>query len=51
MKINRMALANNGDTVLDESIKALKSSMQKKAAASATTADELSELIKKLRGN
>ena len=47
----RMALANNGDDVLFESINALKSSMEKKNAEGATTFDQLAELIKKMRSD
>ena len=49
IKLARMNLVNNGDKVLDESIKALKSSMQKKSAEKATSADELLNFINSLR--
>ncbi len=51
MKLTRMDLANNGDSVLRESINALKSSMQKKSVTSATTFDQLTELINKMRSD
>ena len=51
IKNERMALANNGDDVLFESINALKSSMEKKNAEGATTFDQLAELIKKMRSD
>ncbi len=51
IKNKRMALANNGDDVLFESINALKSSMEKKNAEAATTFDQLAELIKKMRSD
>ena len=49
VKLARMALANNGEEVLLETINALKSSMQKKTAANATTFDDLRMLISKQR--
>ena len=51
IKNERMKLANNDETVLLESIEALKSSMEKKTAAGATTFDQLTELIKKMRSD
>ena len=51
IKNERMRLDNNGDDVLLESINALKSSMEKKTAKSATTFDQLSELINKMRSD
>lgn len=51
IKLSRMNLENNGDEVLKESIKALKSSMQKKSAEKATNADELTKLINSLRAS
>lgn len=51
IKLSRMNLENNGDEVLQESIKALKSSMQKKSAEKATNADELTKLINSLRAS
>lgn len=49
IKLSRMNLANNGDDVLSESIKALKSSMQKKNAEKAVNADDLTKFINSLR--
>ena len=49
IKLSRMNLANNGDDVLEESIKALKSSMQKKNAEKTTSADDLTKYINSLR--
>lgn len=49
IKLDRMSLSVNGDSVLLDSINALKSSMQKKNAGTATTPEQLSELISKLR--
>lgn len=49
VKLTRMALGNNGEEVLLETINALKSSMQKKTAANATTFDDLRMLINKQR--
>ena len=51
IKNERMKLANNGEDVLLESIEALKSSMEKKNAAGATTFDQLAELINKMRSD
>ena len=51
IKNERMKLENNGEDVLLESIEALKSSMEKKTAAGATTFDQLTELIKKMRSD
>ena len=51
IKNERMELTNNGEDVLIESINALKSSMKKKEAVSATTFDQLAELIKKMRSD
>ena len=51
IKLARMNLENNGDTVLDDSIKALKSSMQKKTAEKATSADDLMKYINSLRAS
>ncbi len=50
-KLSRMNLVDNGDNVLRESIKSLKSSMQKKAAEKTTTADDLIALLNKFREN
>ena len=49
MKLDRMGLNDNGDAVFDESLNALKSSMQKKTAQQTSTPDQLAELISKLR--
>ena len=49
MKLTRMSLSENGNEVLRESINALKSSMQKKSAETASTFDQLTELINKMR--
>ncbi len=49
IKLSRMNLTNNSDDVLKESIKALKSSMQKKNAEKAVNADELAKFINSLR--
>ena len=51
IKLARMNLENNGDSVLDDSIKALKSSMQKKTAEKATSADDLMKYINSLRAS
>ncbi|MBQ9070287.1 MAG: DNA primase [Clostridia bacterium] len=49
IKLSRMELVNNGDEVLVDSIKALKSSMQKKTSATAETFDQLTDFINKMR--
>ena len=49
IKNARMALSDNGDAVLNDSINALKSSMQKKLNSDASTFDELETLINRLR--
>lgn len=49
MKITRMSLTDNGDKVLMDCINSLKSSMQKKNTSSASSYDELREMINKLR--
>ncbi|MBE6635110.1 MAG: DNA primase [Ruminococcaceae bacterium] len=49
MKLTRMNLTDNGDTVLLESINALKGSMQKKKAETASSCEDLSALIARLR--
>ena len=48
IKLARMNLENNGDAVLDESIKSLKSSMQKKSAEKVMSADDLTKYISSL---
>jgi len=45
MKIARMSLAENGPSVLAEYIELLAESMQKKAAGSVSTIDDLNKLI------
>jgi DNA primase len=45
MKLSRMMLAENGPSVLAESIELLKESMQKKAAGSVSTFDDLNKLL------
>ena len=49
IKLDRMELSVNGDSVLLDAIDTLKSSMQKKEAEKATTPEQLSEFINKLR--
>ncbi len=49
IKSSRMNLTFNGESVLEDSINALKSSMQKKSAANTATAEDLSALINNLR--
>ncbi len=49
MKISRMKLSENGISILRESISSLKSSVQKMAAESVTSIDELDKLISSLR--
>ena len=49
IKLTRMNLVNNGTDVLTESIKTLKSSMQKKNAEKATSEDDLLKFINGLR--
>ena len=51
IKLNRMNLVNNGPEVLTESIKTLKSSMQKKKAEKATNEDDLLKFINGLRAS
>ena len=51
IKLARMALAENGDAVLYESVNSLKSSMQKKNATNTVTPDSLLALISQKRGN
>ncbi len=50
IKHDRMKLTFNDESVLNDSINALKSSMQKKSAANTATAEDLSTLINSLRG-
>lgn len=49
IKLDRMDLSVNSDSVLNDAIDALKHSMQKKEAVKATTPEQLSDLINKLR--
>lgn len=49
IKLSRMNLTDNGDSVLTDAIKALKSSMQKKNAGKAESADDLTKFINSLR--
>ncbi len=49
MKIKRMSLSENGPSILDESIKSLKGSMQRKAAESVSSIDDLNKLINSMR--
>lgn len=49
MKLARMQLAENGPTVLKESIDSLKSSLKKKTAEAVTSIDDLNKLIKSMR--
>jgi len=49
MKIGRMQLAENGLSVLNESIDSLRGSMQKKAAEKVSSIDDLNKLIKSMR--
>ena len=49
MKISRMNLTDNGDSVLEESISLLKDAMKKKNAATATTFDALNDLINSMK--
>ena len=49
IKLARMNLSDNGDTVLCESINSLKSSMAKKTATATTTANDLMALITRMR--
>lgn len=51
IKLTRMNLVNNGTDVLTESIKTLKSSMQKKNAEKATSEDDLLKFINGLRAS
>ncbi len=51
MKLTRMNLTDNGEGVLLESINALKGSMQKKKAETATSSEDLSALIARLRSS
>ena len=51
IKLARMDLDTNDEGVLRESIKALKSSMQKKAGAGAATEDQLLALIERMRNS
>ena len=51
IKLARMNLAENGDTVLYESVNSLKSSMQKKNTTKTVTPDSLLALISRKRGN
>lgn len=51
IKLTRMNLVNNGTDVLTESIKTLKSSMQKKSAEKATSEDDLLKFINGLRAS
>ena len=49
MKIARMQLAENGPSILTESIKSLKDSMLKKDAKGVTTLDGLNDLINSMK--
>ena len=49
MKIGRMSLTENGPSVLEESIKSLHNSVQKKVAENVTTIDSLNKLIESMR--
>ncbi len=49
MKISRMKLSENGISVLRESIASLKSSVQKKAAESVSSIEDLNKLISSMR--
>ncbi len=49
MKINRMQLAENGPSVLRESINSLRSSLQKKNAETVSSIDDLNKLINSMR--
>lgn len=51
MKISRMALVENGEVVLDESIASLKKSVQKKNSAVTNTLEGLDNLLKSKRNN
>lgn len=49
MKINRMQLAENGPSVLRESINSLRSSLQRKNAENVSSIDDLNKLISSMR--
>ena len=49
MKINRMQLAENGPSVLRESIDSLRSSLQRKNAETVSSIDDLNKLINSMR--
>ena len=49
MKINRMQLAENGPSVLTESINSLHASMQRKNAEAVSSIDDLNKLINSMR--
>jgi len=49
MKISRMALTENGPSVLDECIDSLRISMQRKSAESVSSIDDLNKLINSMR--
>lgn len=51
IKLSRMGLDTNNESVLRESIKSLKSSMQRKSGTGASTADELVAFIEKMRSS
>lgn len=51
MKVARMQLAENGPSVLRESIKSLKEAVRKKNASEINTMDELNSLLGNLRNN
>ena len=49
MKISRMHLSENGNSILRESILSLKSSVQKKTAESVSSIEDLNKLISSMR--
>ena len=49
IKLARMKLTENGDTVLDDAIEGLKASMQKQQGLQTTTLDALASLIQGIR--
>ena len=51
MKLSRMNLTENGDTVLEESISSLKKSMEKKLSTNTNTYEGLNDLLRKKRNN